>query len=81
MGVLDKIYEAQFDLTPKPGKGFNVVGVDEYNDPGEELYLAGNFPTREAAEKHLAKMKRETPEERYYIYPPQKWGRYDPDKK
>jgi len=72
--------KAQKRLTPMPGKGYNVVGVDEHNDPGEELYLVGNFPTEEEAKKRLAAKKKEILGQRFYIYPPQEWGQFDPEK-
>jgi len=33
-----------------PDKGFNVVGVDSFEEPGDELYLIGHYATREEAE-------------------------------
>ena len=38
---------------PKAGEGFNVVGVDDFELPGEQMYLVGNFPDRAAAEAAL----------------------------
>lgn len=81
INVFEKMLDAVNELTPKPGKGYNVVGVDEYEEPGEELYLVGNFPTEEAAEKKLAAKEKEIPGQKFYIYAPDEDGRFDPDKK
>lgn len=32
-----------------PEEGFNVVGVDSFERPGEALYLVGHYATREEA--------------------------------
>jgi hypothetical protein len=68
-------YRSTVDCTEKSQKSldtarFNVVGVDEYEEPGEELYLVGNFPTKKAAERKLIQKQKEIPGQRFYIYPP-----------
>jgi hypothetical protein len=74
----EKALDAVDRLTPKPGKGFNVVGVDEYEPPGEELYLVRNCSTEEEAKKVLAAKQKEVPGQRFYIYPPSEDGKFDP---
>jgi len=53
-----------------PSEGFNVVGVDSFEEPGDELYLIGHYATREEAEEAKAKHK-ETSEDAVHIYAPQ----------
>ena len=36
-----------------PKEGFNLVGVDDFEDVGEQLYLLRHFGTREEAERAL----------------------------
>jgi hypothetical protein len=61
--------QAQRAMTPKPGEGYNVVGVDTFEDPGDELYLIGNYSTRAEAEKKAESYRKAHPdEERIYIY-------------
>ena len=55
-------------FTPKTG--FNLVGVDDFERPGEQLYLIDHFPDRDAAEKALAARKKVRPREKVYIYGP-----------
>jgi hypothetical protein len=72
MTDFEKRFAAKERLTPKAG--FNVVGVDSFeDDPAHELFLCGHFETREEAEEELAARKEKSPSERYYIYGP------DPD--
>lgn len=68
--MLDKMLAAKAKLIPKPGQGFNVVGIDSFEIPGtgNELFLAGNYPTRDEAEKEAE--KRRTSGERFYVYGP-----------
>ncbi len=50
-----------------PKSGFRVVGVDSFSRPGEELYIVGDYPTREEAETKLAERQKES-EDQHYIY-------------
>lgn len=52
-----------------PASGANLVGVDDYEDPGECLYLVGHFATVEAAEQEKANRLAKDPEEKLYVYP------------
>lgn len=61
----EKIFKAKAEMTPEPGEGFNLVGIDEYEEPGDELYLIGNYPTRKQAE---AAQKKRSSDERTVIY-------------
>ncbi len=47
--ILDEMNE----FTPETG--FNLVGIDCYEQPGEKLYLIGHFDTRKKAEKEQTK--------------------------
>jgi len=47
--ILDEMNE----FTPEIG--FNLVGIDSYEMPGEKLYLIGHFDTRKKAEKEQTK--------------------------
>lgn len=51
-----------------PAQGFNVVGVDDYEDPGEELYLVGHTETMEEAQELVDQRKRNNPQETLHIY-------------
>lgn len=51
-----------------PAEGFNVVGVDDYEDPGDELYLVGHTATMEEAQALVDQRKRANPQEVLHIY-------------
>ena len=53
-----------------PKAGFNVVGVDDFEDPGEQLYLIGHFVTRPMAEARKKLFKKQNPGESVFIYDP-----------
>ena len=55
-----------------PREGFNVVGVDSFEEPGDELYLIGHYATREEAEAARANAERENPMEKVHIYEPRR---------
>lgn len=61
-----KALEAIEEMTPKTG--FNLVGVDDFEEPGEELYLVGHFDTREAADAAKTDRLRKNPDEVLHIY-------------
>lgn len=55
-------------LTPKTG--YNLVGVDDYELPGEELYLVAHYKTAiEAAAARDARRKA-NPGKTYHVYGP-----------
>lgn len=54
-----------------PSEGFNVVGVDSFEEPGDELYLIGHYTTREEAEAAKAEHEKTT-EDAVHIYEPKK---------
>lgn len=59
MSDLMRRLEAKRALTPPPGQGYNVVGVDPFeDDPGQNLHLIDHFATRAEAEAFIAKSKR-----------------------
>jgi len=75
MGLVEKIMADKEEFTPPKGGGFNVVGVDTYDAPGEALFFVSNHPTREEAEAVRAKREKEMEEAdeegvRYYVYGP-----------
>lgn len=54
-----------------PKKGFNLVGVDDYErEPGDELYLIAHYPSEDAAVRAQKARKRAHPDEKTYIYGP-----------
>jgi hypothetical protein len=54
-----------------PDEGFNVVGVDSFEEDGDELYLIGHYLTREAAEAAKADHEK-TSDDVVHIYVPRK---------
>lgn len=54
-----------------PKEGFNLVGVDDFEEPGEELYLVGHFDSREEAEAFKAKRLKADPNEVLHVYDPE----------
>ena len=54
-----------------PKKGFNVVGIDDYEIPGEQLYLVGHFDNESAAKAALGKFQKTNPGTLSYIYSPE----------
>lgn len=65
---LDKRLAAKKALTPK--KGFNVVAVDTFEEPGDELYLVSNHATEAEANEACSARKRSHPHEPCYVYGP-----------
>ena len=63
--------KAQEAMTPKAGQGFNVVGVDDYQPAGEELYLVRNFATRQEAEAFAKAYRKKTSDEIVIYGPPE----------
>lgn len=53
-----------------PTDGFNVVGVDDFEDPGEQLYLVGHYATREEAQAALKKFQDRNPGHMAHVYGP-----------
>ena len=43
-----------------PATGYNVVGVDTFELPGEGLYLVGHYKTQKGAERARAAHERES---------------------
>ncbi len=54
-----------------PKTGFNVVGVDDFELPGERIYIVGHFNDEKLANAALAKFKKENPGETAYVYGPE----------
>jgi len=53
-----------------PVDGFNVVGVDDFESPGEQLYLVEHVDTEKEAQEVLNAFKTHHPEVEAYIYAP-----------
>lgn len=57
----------------RPMKGFRLVGVDDFEPPGSQLYKIGDYSTRAEAEKalvsHVAK-RSPSNTDALYIYEP-----------
>jgi hypothetical protein len=67
---VERSSEAIERFMPKAGEGFNVVAVDAYEEPGDELYLVGNFESEaEAEEAAAAHTKRSG--DKAYVYAPE----------
>lgn len=63
---LKKRLAAKKEFTPK--KGFNLVGVDDFEEPGDELYLISHHATRGEAEQAKKNRKTANPDETLHIY-------------
>ena len=50
-----------------PKEGFNLVGLDDFEMPGEQLYLIRSFQTRAEAEKALKAYAQKT-DDKLFIY-------------
>jgi hypothetical protein len=53
---------------PKNG-GYNLVGLDDFEEAGEQLYLVGNFKTKEEAEKAKKDYAKKT-DDKLFVYGP-----------
>jgi len=53
-----------------PERGFNVVGADTFEDPGEQLYVISHHGTEDEAKAALAAWKKQHPRESAYVYGP-----------
>jgi hypothetical protein len=53
-----------------PSSGYNLVGIDLYEPPGDCAYVVGHFATREAAEAALRSRTAADPDERLHVYGP-----------
>jgi len=54
-----------------PTTGFNLVGCDDFELPGEQLYVISNHATREEAEHAQSEYKTQHPDETTYVYSPE----------
>ena len=45
--MIEKLIRKKEEMTPKTG--FNVVGIDKFEMPGDELYLIKHVDTKEEA--------------------------------
>lgn len=51
-----------------PKSGYNVVGVDEMEVPGEQLFLVGTYVTREEANRALEAFQKRNPGHTAHVY-------------
>lgn len=65
-GLFTIMLEAKERLMP--ATGFNLVGIDEYELPGEELYLVAHYENKERAIAALRAHKQNDPMGVYYLY-------------
>lgn len=54
-----------------PKKGYNLVGLDDYERSGEQLFLIGSFASLKEAEKAQKKHSKSNPDTRTFIYGPE----------
>lgn len=66
--MLEEMRKDKGSVTPKTG--YNVVGVDDFEPPGDQLYIIGHYESREEAEAALARWK-ESHEDPAYVYGPE----------
>jgi hypothetical protein len=64
--ALQKRLDAKARMIPEAG--FNLVGLDDYEQAGDELYLIDNFATRPEAEAAKTARLKENPDEKLFIY-------------
>lgn len=64
--ALQRILDDKDRFTPR--SGFNVVGRDDFEEPGEMLYLVASCATRPEAEAIVAARHVTAPDEVLYIY-------------
>jgi len=58
--------EAIEEMTP--ATGFNLVGVDEYEPPGDELFMIAHYEDKDVALAALRRTKAADPSGVYYLY-------------
>ena len=66
MSFIERIEAERRSLTPETG--FNVIGVDRFELPGEAAYLVSHHATRAEAEAVAKRMKRESPADAFHVY-------------
>lgn len=66
--MFDAMMKDKKRVTPKAG--FNVVGVDDFEMPGEQLYIVSHHDTRPEAEAVVKKFVKQNPDEAVHIYGP-----------
>jgi hypothetical protein len=69
-GTMGWFEDAQAEILRfTPEEGFNVVGVDSFERPGEALYLVGRYATRREAAA-AAREHEERSGDRAHVYAP-----------
>lgn len=67
MTIVERILTEKASFIPR--SGFNLVGLDDFGDFGEKLYLIAHFTSREAAETELERRRAtERYPDRMFIY-------------
>ena len=67
MSDMEKRFAQKRQFTPEAG--YNVVGLDDFEPAGEELYLIAHVDTREEAEA-LAEKKRAAHTDKVHVFAP-----------
>ena len=62
--------EKRLELKAKmiPREGFNLVGFDDFEEPGLELHLVAHFDTREEAEESMRRRQEKHADQKFFIY-------------
>ena len=66
MSTLKAMLAQKAEMTPKAG--FNLVGLDDFEDPGEQLFLIGHYETEAKAKAAQALHKTRNKDVRTFIY-------------
>lgn len=68
--MLAKQIEAMVGLSPGKGEGYNLVEVDEFALPGEDLVRVSSHATRAEAESAKREQEQQHPGVTFYVYGP-----------
>ena len=63
---IDKMLAAKEAMTPE--SGFNLVGLDDYEKPGEELYFIAHFDKKDDADAEQKKRAEDNSGEKMFVY-------------
>jgi hypothetical protein len=66
-GLMERVFDEMERCTP--ATGYNLVGVDRFEMPGECAYVIGHHTTIEEAQAALAHRGGQDPDEDPHIYP------------
>lgn len=66
MNAIKAMLAQKKEMTPKTG--FNLVGVDDYEKPGEQLFIISSHKTESEAKSAQTKYAKKEPEVQTFIY-------------